>query len=168
MIRIVVTGAESTGKSTLARALARHFKVPLSSEYVRPYVDGIGRELTADDLEPIARGQFAAEDAAVAQAESLVIHDTNILSSILYAKHYFGRTLDWVDKAFAERDYTLYLLCLPDIPWEPDDGQRESPEARDQLHAMFKAELVSLKLPYIEIGGAHEQRLAQAIAAIAG
>lgn len=166
MKRIVLIGAESTGKSTLAKALAEHFNAPLSNEYVRHYVDQVQRELSAEDLTPIARGQLAAEDVACAAAKDLVIHDTNILSSIIYAKHYFGISLDWVDHAFAERDYTLYLLCLPDIPWIADDGQRESPESREQLHTIFKATLDELDLPYVEIGGSAEARISSAIAAI--
>ena len=98
MRRIVITGAESTGKSTLAKVLAKHFSAPLSTEFVRQYVNAVQRPLTAEDLEPIARGQFAAEAAAISNANNLVLHDTNILSSILYAKHYFDVTLDWVDQ----------------------------------------------------------------------
>ena len=64
MRRIVITGAESTGKSTLAKVLAKHFSAPLSTEFVRQYVNAVQRPLTAEDLEPIARGQFAAEAAA--------------------------------------------------------------------------------------------------------
>lgn len=166
MKRIVLTGAESTGKSTLAKALVAHYAAPCSGEFVRQYVDELQRELTVDDLGPIARGQFGLEDQAASEATDIVFHDTNILSSIIYAKHYFDVSLDSADDAFAKRDYTLYLLCMPDIPWVADEGQRESPEARDALQAIFKAKLEELNLPYVEIGGTAEERITKVIKAI--
>jgi NadR type nicotinamide-nucleotide adenylyltransferase len=164
--RIVLTGAESTGKSTLAQALSQYYGEPCSREFVRNYVEQVGRELNAEDLDPIARGQLAMEDAACRQAQRLVLHDTNILSSIIYASYYFDTEIEWVNHAFLQRDYTLYLLCMPDICWVADAGQRESPEARDRLHALFKQRLDTLQLPYVEIHGTREERLSQAMRAI--
>lgn len=161
--RVVITGAESTGKSTLAQALSDHCGEPWSKEFVRDYVESLDRELQSTDLESIARGQLDFEDAVLKQARKFVIHDTNILSSIIYAQHYFGRTLEWVNQRFKDRVYDLYLLCMPDIPWKADKGQRESPEARTQLHQIFKTNLDSLKVPYVEIRGSNEARLQQAI-----
>ncbi len=161
--RIVITGAESTGKTTLARALASYYSEPWTKEFVRNYVEQTGRELQTKDLEPIACGQLEAEDASLPRARKLIIHDTNILSSIIYARHYFGTELDWVDRRFKERSYNLYLLCMPDIPWVADKGQRESPEVRAQLHRIFKTTLNSLKLPHMEIRGSKEERLQQAV-----
>lgn len=161
--RIVITGAESTGKTTLAHALADYYAEPSTQEFVRSYVKQLDRKLCEKDLDPIARGQLNAEDDGLKQARRLVIHDTNLLSSIIYAKHYFDVELDWVEKRFRKRNYSLYLLCLPDIPWEADPGQRESSDARTQLHRMFKSRLDSLKLPYAEIHGSREERLQQAV-----
>ncbi|MEN8661217.1 MAG: ATP-binding protein [Lentimonas sp.] len=166
MKRIVLTGAESTGKSTLATALSRYYGEPWTTEYVRRYVDEVQRELTIDDLEPIALGQLNIEDASVDNVKRLVLHDTNIFSSILYAKHYFNTTLDWVNERFLERDYSLYLLCMPDIPWVADEGQREGPKVRMQLHELFKEGLDKLQLPYVEISGHETERLAMAVSAI--
>lgn len=164
--RIVLTGAESTGKSTLAAALSGYYGEPWTEEYVRHYVDDIDRDLTAEDIEPIAQGQLNTEDAALAQATRLVLHDTNILSSILYANHYFNTSPDWVNDRFLERDYALYLLCKPDIPWVADNGQREGPEVRAHFHGVFKASLDKLVLPYVEISGTEAERFGAAIAAI--
>ena len=164
--RIVITGAESTGKTTLAKTLADHYGEPWTQEFVRRYVDQLNRPLQQSDLEAIAGGQFATEDDGYAQARKLVIHDTNILSSIIYAKNYFGVTLDWVNETFLKRNYNLYLLCLPDIPWEADAGQREGVEARDQLHNLFKTQLDAMKLPYVKIHGTRDERLRQATEAI--
>jgi len=166
MLRIVITGAESTGKTTLAKSLSGYYGAPWTGEYVRDYVDEIGRELAASDLDPIARGQLAQEDAGLLKAQRLVFHDTNILSSIIYANHYFETVIDWVNDAFLERDYTLYLFCLPDIPWAADEGQRDSAEARNTLHAKFKDALNKLNLPYLEISGSQVERMHRAVKAI--
>ena len=88
MKRIVLTGAECTGKSTLAQALSCHYGEPWTTEFVRGYVDQLDRELIQADLEEIFCGQIAAEDAGWAKSKRFVIHDTNLLSSIIYAKHY--------------------------------------------------------------------------------
>ena len=166
MKRIVITGAESTGKSTLAQELSGYYGEPWTEEFVRSYVNELRVDLQPHDLVPIAEGQLALEDAALDKAQRLVIHDTNILSSIIYANVYFDTVLDWVNDAFLERDYHLYLLCMPDIPWEADAGQRESPEAREQLHELFKDSLDILKIPYVEIHGTEEERMMQAVHAI--
>ena len=164
--RVVITGAESTGKTTLAQALASYYSEPWTEEYVRNYVDRLDRSLQPEDLEPIARGQLTTEDAKLEQARRLIIHDTNIMSFIVYARHYFNAELDWVNQSFKERNYSLYMLCAPDIPWESDPSQRDSPEAREQLYDIFKTQLKSLKLPHLEIQGSKEGRLQQAVTII--
>ena len=166
MKRIVLIGAESTGKSTLAEALSGHYGEPWTEEFVRSYVDQLDDDLQAHDLEPIAKGQLALEDSALQRANRLIIHDTNILSSIIYASYYFDTVLEWVNDAFLEREYSLYLLCLPDIPWQADPGQRESPAARNSLHELFKDRLNILNLPFVEISGNKTERLTQAVQAI--
>jgi nicotinamide riboside kinase len=167
MKRIVLTGAECTGKTTLAQALSGYYGEPWTGEYVREYVRQLERPLAREDLEPIARGQLAVEDSALDRAKRLVLHDTNLFSSILYANHYFDTQIEWVSDAFLLRDYALYLLCTPDgIEWEADPGQRESPAAREALHHRFKAGLETMGLPFIELRGSLEARFAEAILAM--
>ena len=167
MKRIVLTGAECTGKSTLAQALSGYYGEPWTTEFVRSYVDQIDRELIQEDLKEIFCGQIAAEDAGWAKSKRFVIHDTNLLSSIIYANHYYETTFDWVNEAILKRDYALYLLCSPDgIKWEDDPGQRDSPCAREKLHSMFKESLEKLKLPYLQLSGDEPLRLSKAIKAI--
>ena len=166
MKRIVITGAESTGKSTLAKALSDYYAEPYSREFVRSYVDSHQRELNPSDLKPIATGQLALEDAELGQAQRLIFHDTNILSSMIYAEFYLDTAIEWLNDRFLERDYSLYLLCMPDIPWQADEGQRESPAARDDLHLHFKHQLDRRQLPYVEIHGSQQTRMLQAVRAI--
>lgn len=125
--RVVLFGPESTGKSTLAEALAARFQVPWSPEYVREYWDTHDGVITAADLDAIARGQAAAEDAAAAAAAragtSLVLHDTDLLTCTLWDDLLFpGACPAWV-RAEAERrarGTALFLFCDTDLPWAPD------------------------------------------------
>ncbi len=157
--RIVFIGAECTGKTTIANEIARHFNEPCSTEYVRQYANTLDRPLAERDLEPIARGQLRLEDEASLSATHFVFHDTNLLSSILYAEHYFDVHLAWVDNIFLERNYTRYFLCLPDVPWEDDPKQRVSPEERAKLHLLFQAMLTRYKIDAIPLSGTVEQRI---------
>ncbi|MEM7790036.1 MAG: ATP-binding protein [Verrucomicrobiota bacterium] len=166
MKRIVITGAECTGKSTLAQALSGYYGEPWTAEFVRNYVDETDRELGVEDLEPIARGQLALEDESLSKATRFVIHDTNLLSSIIYANHYYNKVIDWVNDAFLGREYHLYLFCQPDIPWKADPKQRESAEERARLHDVFKASIKRLELPYVEIAGEELKRFGLAVSAI--
>ena len=159
MKRIVVTGAESTGKSTLAHALAQYFEAPCSEEFVRAFVKQTQRTPQANDLEAIAKGQIELEDACLHSTKArLVIHDTNLLSTLIYAEHYFGGNLGWLAEQFAARNYDHYFLCLPDFPWVPDPGQRESPDARDTLHQKFLLRLKDMQLPFTPLSGSLEER----------
>lgn len=168
--RIVVTGSECTGKTTLAGALAVHFGVPCAGEFSRAYAERLApRELTAADVEPIARGQIAFEDAACEQARargaSLVVLDTDLSSTVVYAQHYYGSCPAWIEDAARARRAELYLLCLPDLPWIAD-GVRDRPRVREAIHALFAEWLAALGARVTTVGGAGDARLAAALAAV--
>ena len=122
----------------------------------------------AEDLGPIAHGQLELEDHPFTHEPDprLVLHDTNLLSSIIYAHHYQGHCPSWIEERFAAREYDLYLYTQPDIPWVPDPGQRESPAAREALHAIFERELVERDLPFVRVGGSRDERMEMAQTAI--
>src|SRR5687767_11850884 len=114
--KIVITGSESSGKTELAAHLGRHYDEPVSTEFVRQYVV-THPQLGFADHGPIARGQMAAEDQAIARARSLVILDTDLVSTVVYCEHYFGRCPTWIAEEARKRAGDLYLLVRPDIPW---------------------------------------------------
>jgi NadR type nicotinamide-nucleotide adenylyltransferase len=161
VIRVVVTGSESTGKTELARALAAHYETVWSGEYVREYMDAKGAALDAADVEAIARGQIAAEEEAVARAARLVIHDTDLLSTVLYARHYYGGCPDWIERAAGERRADLYLLLDIDVAWAPD-AQRDRGDRREEMHALFAEGIPGA----VVIRGTWEERRLRAIEAI--
>lgn len=163
--RVVVTGSECTGKTTLARALAERLGAPWAPEFARAYFDAKGTPLDASDVEPIARGQVAGEDAAEATAQGLLVLDTDLLSTAVYARHYYGACPAWVEEAARARRADLYLLCAPDLPWEAD-GQRDRGEARDEMHGLFARALERLGAPTALVSGTGEARLEAAFAAV--
>lgn len=164
-IRIVLTGSESTGKSELARALAAHYRTSWAPEYVRDYMDATGGTLNADDVESIAFGQIAREDDAADRARSMVILDTDLLSTVIYARHYYGACPEWIERAATERQGDLYLLLDVDAPWTPDP-QRDRGERRAEMHALFRDTLEAAGARIVVIQGGWEERRVRAIAAI--
>jgi NadR type nicotinamide-nucleotide adenylyltransferase len=155
--RVVVTGAESTGKTTLARALASTFGAAWVPEYARDYLEGKGHALSHEDVEPIARGQMAAEDAA-RTGSGLLILDTDLVSTAVYARHYFDACPPWIERAARERRADLYLLLHPDVPWVADGSQRARPEARPELHERFRTTLGATGASVVDVRGSWAER----------
>lgn len=171
---ICVTGPESTGKTMLARALAVHLGAPWSTEAARAYVEarlaaGGGADLGPEDVEPIARAQLALEDAAAATAvrrgARAVVRDTDLVSTVVYARHYYGACPAWIVAAARARRAALYLLCDVDVPWVAD-AVRDRPAARGALRAAFAATLTELGCRAVPVGGRWDEREARARAAV--
>jgi len=166
---VVVTGSECTGKTMLAREIAEAFQAPCSEEFARAYLDRKGVDLDASDVEPIARGQAQGEDAAlaaVAAAAGLVVKDTDLVSTMVYARHYYGDCPAWIAAAARERSGDLYLLLHPDVPWVADGLQRDRPAERAHLHGLFREALTLIGARVADIEGGWDERRAQAFAAI--
>ena len=166
--RVVVTGSESTGKTTLTKALAEHFDCPYSLEAARLYLEEQGRILTVDDISPIAMRQIELEETAIRQARGLVIHDTDLLSTLIYSQHYYGVSPDWIRKMVTERVADLYLLCDIDLPWMPDGLQRDSgsTEQRLDIHHQFIDLLENSGQPWSLIQGSGQARFEQTLRVI--
>ncbi len=169
-LRITLIGPECTGKTRLAGDLADHYGVPWSPEYAREYVEGHGQTLGYLDVEPIGRGQLAGEEAAIARAAAagaaLVLHDTDLVSTAVYSRHYYGDCPAWIEDEARRRRADLYLLHHVDVPWVADGLQREQPERRAELFERFRATLRRLDAAVAEIQGSFEERRRRAISAI--
>ncbi|MBP8258009.1 MAG: AAA family ATPase [Opitutaceae bacterium] len=168
--RIALFGPESTGKSQLAESLALHFQEPWSPEYVREFWDRNLGIVTAADLETIARGQIANEEAAAARARRTIFCDTELLTNVLWADLLFpGKCAGWVRETAETRSrtYAIYLLCLTDLPFQPDP-QRSFPDEKDRAACMrlWRKTLDDRGLRYVEIAGIGEARFRQACAAV--
>ena len=151
MIRVVVTGSESTGKTTLAESLAKHYRTVWVPEFARRLVDDKGAPAGPEDIGEIARGQMALEDTAArggtGNAAALLIQDTDLLSTVVYAKHYYDDCPAWIERAFESRHADLYLLAGIDIPWVPDREQRDRGDRREEMHELFRRALINRRRP---------------------
>jgi NadR type nicotinamide-nucleotide adenylyltransferase len=165
MIRVVLTGSECTGKTTLATRLAEHYGVRSVPEFVRDYAASRPEPLTFADHGPIARGQMALEDAAVARGDRLVVQDTDLLSTMVYCEHYFGSCPAWIAAAARERRPDLYLLCEIDLPWVAD-GVRDRGHLREEMQSLFRAAVRATGAPFVVIEGDADHRWTTAVGAI--
>jgi NadR type nicotinamide-nucleotide adenylyltransferase len=164
--RLVLTGSESTGKTTLARALAVEQRCPWSPEYSRAYAEAVRRPLTYEDVEPIAQGQILAEDEAASRALSLVVLDTDLVSTLVYCRHYYGRSPDWLLGRAQARRGDLYLLLDIDVPWVADPV-RDAAGERRLMQDAFSAALREIGARVIPIGGEGPARREAAARALA-
>lgn len=166
MIRVVVTGSECTGKTTLSKAIAEHFGAIWVPEYVRQFVEETRRTPTYEDVDRIARGQMALEDSLAGQDQRLLIQDTDLLSTIVYSRHYYGDCPRWIDRALTDRAPDLYLLADIDVPWVADGDQRDRGDQRKEMQELFRQALEIRALTFTEIRGSRAHRLNLAIEAI--
>jgi HTH-type transcriptional regulator, transcriptional repressor of NAD biosynthesis genes len=162
---VTVTGSESTGKTQLAERLAQHYRTSWSREFSRDYAAHKGAPLDASDVEPIARGQMRAEDDVLQRAREIAVLDTDLVSTVVYAEHYYGSCPEWVKRAARERLSDLYLLCDIDVAWVADP-QRDRPHARDEIQRAFENTLEQFGARYALLQGTWEEREARAVDAI--
>lgn len=166
MLRVAITGPESTGKSTLSAMLAQHFRTVWVPEFARTCIGSLGRPYTLSDLEKIALGQLKAVEEALPKANQVLFCDTELLVVKIWSEHAFGTCPAWILEELVRQPYDLYLLLNVDLPWEPDP-QREHPELREYFYGWFKAELEQYGFPFVEITGTRDLRFQRAVAAVA-
>lgn len=165
MKKVAIVGPESTGKTSLAKQLAEHYGAQWVPEYAREYLDGLNRPYTYDDLVVIAKGQLSEEDRIAATANELLICDTNLVVIKVWGEFKFSKCPEWVEQNLKERQYDFYLLMDIDFPWIADP-QREHPESREELFAMYKQVLDDLGVDYAIISGEPGDRLGKAVEAL--
>ena len=173
MIRkVVVIGPESTGKSTLCKQLAEHFKTKWVPEYARAYLETHGTKYGFEDLYKIAEGQIQHEDDVLNSQfpipnSQLLFIDTDMYVIKVWSEYVFNKCDNRILTHIAKRNYDLYLLCNTDLPWV-EDALREYPELyqREKLFHFYKDAMINQQVPFTEIKGNYEQRLELAIKAV--
>lgn len=165
MLRVAITGPESTGKSTLASFLSRYFDAPLSEEFARSYLMKSDGEYSFETLSEIARGQLQNQYEADQFGTELVFYDTDLLVVKVWSNQKFGRCATDVLDCCSKQKVDLYLLPHFDIPWE-DDSLRESPTDRASLFTVYLSEIQRLNIPFLIVRGNFFDRNFEAIKSI--
>ncbi|MCC5928950.1 MAG: ATP-binding protein [Cyclobacteriaceae bacterium] len=166
MIKIAVTGPESTGKSTLASDLAKEFDTVWVPEYARYYLANKQGGYEKKDLEIIARKQKQLEADYLKRARNnILICDTDATVLKIWCEVKYGTSLPVIEEWYQNADYNLYLLNYVDLPWEYDP-LREHPDKREFLFQLYLQTLESANKPFKIIQGDRENRRKVAISAI--
>ena len=170
VVKVVLFGPESTGKTTLSQQLARHYNTVWAPEFAREYLqrkwNNYRKTCENSDLIPIAIGQMKLENSLAKKADKILICDTDLLETKVYSQEYYGGFVDKkLDQAAKENQYDLYLLTYIDTPWEADD-LRDRPELRLEMFTAFENALKTNNCNYILLKGDKEKRFKKAIKAI--
>ncbi|WP_291962286.1 ATP-binding protein [Maribacter sp.] len=167
ILKVVLFGPESTGKTTLSEQLARHYHTVWVPEYAREYLqdkwNNERKTCEPHDLLPIAEGQMRLENSLTKKATDILICDTDLLETKVYSEAYYIGNCDPILEKYAlQNTYDLYLLTYIDIPWEADD-LRDKPNEREQMFNYFKDTLEKYGKNFITLKGNKKQRLNKAI-----
>lgn len=167
ILKVVLFGPESTGKTTLSQQLARYYNTVWVPEYAREYLqekwNNQRKTCEPHDLLPIAEGQMQLENELTKKAAKILICDTDLLETKVYAEAYYDGDCDPVLEKYAlQNTYDLYLLTYIDIPWEADD-LRDKPTEREQMFTYFKDTLEKYGKNFIILKGNEKERLEKAI-----
>lgn len=170
IVKIVLFGPESTGKTTLSKHLARYYNTVWAPEFAREYLqkkwNNERKTCEAKDLLPIAIGQMKLENKLAKKADKVLICDTDLLETKVYSQEFYGGFVDEkLDEAAKTNKYDLYLLTYIDTPWEEDD-LRDRPEQRLEMFNAFEKALKEHNCKYILLKGDKETRLKKATQAI--
>lgn len=171
-LRIAIVGAESTGKTALAKALADRINALTGlrctwvGEHLRAWCDAQGRTPRQDEQAGIAARQQALIDAAAAD-HNVVVCDTTPLMTAVYSERIFGDRSLQPGAVALQRTCALTLLTALDIAWQPDGLQRDGPHVREPVDSIIRRLLIDNALPWALVTGQGEARLESALGALA-
>ncbi len=162
IIKIAITGPESTGKSRLALELAEHYKTVYVPEFAREYIDHLNRPYTQEDILKIAKGQISEEERWIKRADHMLFCDTELIVTKIWSEVKYGNCDPWILQKIEENKYDLFLLCNIDLPWEADP-QREHPHMREKLFTLYHNELTKRGFLFKVVSGSGQERLMNTI-----
>ena len=151
MFKVGIIGPESTGKTTLARYLAKRYNGIYVPEYAREYMENLNRPYTMEDVETIARQQIQhlqeIDSHRSPLTSNLYFFDTELIITKVWFEYKYGSCPTWLEQAIRDYPMDVYLLTYPDIKWEPDPV-RENPDIRLELFDRYESEIQQLDIPY--------------------
>jgi len=161
---ICITGPESSGKTTLAKALVKELDAILVPEMARAFLEKQGGSYVQLDLLKMAELQRNALKEAIKKAShhAFVIADTDLTVIKIWSEEKFGTVDPMLEQWYTEESFDLYLLCSPDMPWQ-FDPLRENEFDRDRLFNRYVAELERRRRNYVIVKGNAESRLEYAL-----
>lgn len=162
VLKVVVTGPESTGKTQLTERLAEMFHTVWIPEYAREYVSGLGRPYHYDDVEHIAAEQVRREKQFASAANGILFIDTHLIVTRVWFEVVYRRHPGWLDDAIRDAGIDLYLVCNTDIPWVPDGVRENGGEMRERLLQMYIDEIRNSGVAWRLVSGRGSRRTASA------
>jgi nicotinamide riboside kinase len=155
-----ITGAESTGKSTLTTELAKHFGGMGVPEYARAYLESLGRHYNYSDVASIARGQIDLIHQH--RQHPMVFFDTCLIILKIWFREVYNNVPGWLEEEIPLAGQGVYLLCEPDLPWQYDP-LRENPHRREYLSEQYEKEMKAAGFTYFRVSGIGDERVQHAI-----
>ena len=162
--RLALMGGESSGKTTLARALAEALGTVWVPEYGRQRWEELRETLSVAELVMVAQRQVALEDEAALNAQGWLVCDTTPLTTLQYCLHDHGRAPAELE-ALARRRYDLTVVCEPDFGFV-QDGCRRDDDFRARQHAWTVQQLTAMDVPWLAVHGPVAARVAQVLQAL--
>lgn len=160
---IVITGAESTGKTALAKSLASYFGVNWVPELARSYVENLNRPYTYADVENIAKQQINQFTESLKTKPDLLFFDTGLIITKVWFEVVYKKCPDWLLTEIDQMPKFLHLLCHTDLPWKADSVRENGGEMRNKLTEIYTTELVKYGYPFKVVKGIGENRLQNAL-----
>ena len=149
-MKVGIIGPESTGKSTLAKYLAKRYKGVYVPEYARTYVEQKGtKEISYEELCEIARHQIEEMETMSRQPSAISFFDTELIVTKVWFEYAFGQVPEWIEENIHRYPMDVYLLTYPDLPWVPDPARSNGSDTiRKELFDRYEAEIQALDIPY--------------------
>jgi len=152
MIKVIITGPECSGKTTLCHNLSKHFNAKKVHEYAREFLNKSNNHYNYDDLITIAKSQYKNEKENY--IEKVIFCDTDLITIKIWSEYKYQKCDDWIVQKInsQKKEKRIYLLCKPDLQWEYDP-QRENQNSRAELFNIYYKELLRNKYKFFVIEG---------------
>ena len=158
-MKIAFTGPESSGKTTLAKEIAKKINAQYYPEFSREYLTKRKGIYTKENLDEIALGQFELINQ---NDYDLQVYDTEMLVIQIWSEFKYNTCSKTISELTEKQEIDHFFLCSPDIPYE-EDPLRECPEQRDELFKIYLNKLTTYKVSYTIVKGTHFERLEKSL-----